>query len=403
MPPGISPARPAATPPGQNAFPAKHRANWVRLAIAIIVVVVVAAGALMTMRASARVNRVALAASAKPVTVVRGQITTFRRTQKYIGTLRPWVEAQVGPQFISVYVDTVLVRPGAIVKKGQVLATLDCRYARSSSRAVASTTRAIEARQRALAHESERIKSLLGGGFVSPNESEMKEAGSASEEAQLAAEQAKLMTQGLEVSDCIARAPFDGEIATRSIDPGAFVRPGTAIVSVVDRSTVRMTIDVPEIDEQATIPGSPVTVRVIPTGQTIAAKISRRSPSADFDTRTIHVEIDLANPQRDIPVNTTGEVEVSYGAARPSLAIPLDSADISGGKAAVFVLRDGVARKMTFRVQGERGGLLFVEPPLSGQPVVVVTEGRATLNDGDRVAAKDASPSVEKLASQEPG
>ena len=96
-------------------------------------------------------------------------------------------------------------------------------------------------------------------------------------------------------------------------------------------------------------------------------------------------------------------MEVSYGAARPSLAIPLDSADISGGKAAVFVLRDGVARKMTFRVQGERGGLLFVEPPLSGQPVVVVTEGRATLNDGDRVAAKDASPSVEKLASQEPG
>ena len=31
----------------------------------------------------------------------------------------------------------------------------------------------------------------------------------------------------LEVNDCVLRAPFDGEIAARSVDPGAFVRPGT--------------------------------------------------------------------------------------------------------------------------------------------------------------------------------
>jgi len=38
------------------------------------------------------------------------------------------------------------------------------------------------------------------------------------------------------VSDCVLRAPFDGEIATRLVDPGAFVRPGTSIVSVIDRA-----------------------------------------------------------------------------------------------------------------------------------------------------------------------
>ena len=283
--------------------------------------------------------------------------------------------------------DTVLVRPGATAKRGEVLATLDCRNASASSNAVAAQARAIDARQVAMAHESARLKTLLDGGFVSPNETEQKEALTVSEEAQLAAERAKFVVTGLEVSDCILRSPFDGEIATRTIDPGAFVRPGTSIVSVVDRTIVRMTIDVPEIDALIVAPNTAVSVRVIATSQLFTGTISRRSPSADPGTRTIHVEIDLSNPQRDIPVNTTGEVRIDVGKPRPALAIPLDSASISGPKAVVFVIDKNVVSKATFKVQGERGGTLFVEPP-ANPDVVVVTEGRAALAEGDVVAAE---------------
>lgn len=386
----MSRENPSALEQPKGLPPHTHRSASVPLTIVLCVIALVLIGGLMTLRANATVNRVALAASAKPVTVVYGQRAEFRDTRQYIGTLRPWVEAQVGPQFISAYVNTVLVRPGAKVKRGEVLATLDCRNASASSRAVAAMARAIDARQRAVAHESERFKSLLSSGFVSPNESEMKEATSTSEEAQLAAERAKLVSRGLEVDDCVLRSPFDGEIASRTIDPGAFVRPGTSIVSVVDRTTVRMTIDVPEIDNDATAPGAPVTVRVLATGQEIAGKISRRSPAADPETRTLHAEIDIPDPERSIPVNTTGEVHIAVGEPRPSLAIPLDAAAISGHKATVFVMEKGVAHKQTFKVQGEREGLLFVEPPASAQ-TIVVTEGRATLDDGDALAAKQVA------------
>jgi RND family efflux transporter MFP subunit len=350
---------------------------------------VVAGGALMV-HAESKVNKVALAASPKPVTVIAAKEASYRDARTYVGTLRPWIEANVGPQFISAYVDTVLVRPGAAVARNDVLATLDCRNASASSQAVAAEARAIDARQQAVAHESARIQTLLDGGYVSPNEAEQKAAQSTAEQAQLAAQRAKMASTRLEVNDCVLRAPFDGEIATRTIDPGAFVRPGTPIVSVVDRTTVRMTFDVPEEDFGYVSPGAPVSIHVLATDQTLKGTIARRAPSADLDTRTVHVEIDLVDPQRRIPVNTTGEVRIAVGQAVPATRIPLTAATVSGSKATVFVVEGEEARKKTADVLGEQGSDLYVAPSLT-PGARIVTEGRATLADGDRVAAKEAA------------
>jgi membrane fusion protein, multidrug efflux system len=356
---------------------------------------VLAVGAALVWRAHSKINGVALASAPKPVTVVAASDTTFRQARTYVGTLRPWVEANIGPQFISAYVDTVLVRPGASVQRGEVLATLDCRNAGAASQAVAAEAHAIDARQQALSHESARVQTLLDGGFVSPNEAEQKSAQSEAEQAELASQRAKLASSSLEVSDCILRAPFDGEVGTRTVDPGAFVRPGTAIVSVIDRNTVRMTFDVPESDFDVVPPRTPVSIHVIAIDRTIGGSVSRRSPSADPETRTVHVEVDLADSAREIPVNTTGEVRIDVGQPMPATAVPLVAASIAGTKATLFVVEGDVARKATFRIEGEQGSDLFVETALK-PGTRVVTEGRATLSDGDAVAPKaipyDAEP-----------
>jgi membrane fusion protein (multidrug efflux system) len=355
---------------------------------------VLGVGGLLVWRAHARINTIALASTPKPVTVVAARSATFRETRTYVGTLRPWIEANVGPQFISAYVDTVLVRPGAAVRRGEVLATLDCRNASASSQAVAAEARAIDARQQAMSHESARIQSLLDGGFVSPNEAEQKSAQSASEDAQLASQRAKLASTRLEVSDCVLRAPFDGEVGTRTVDPGAFVRPGTAIVSVIDRSTVRMTFDPPESDFGVVAPGTPVSIHVMATDRTLGGTIARRSPSADPETRTVHTEIDLVDTLREIPVNTTGEVKIEVGQSIAATAVPLLAASIAGSKATLFRVDGDVARKSTVTLDGEQGSDLFVETALE-PGALVVTEGRATLDDGDRVTVKEVPYAAE--------
>lgn len=367
--------------------PAPARARSVPLVLGVAVASVLGLGALLIARAESKTNKVALAAAPKPVTAIIAPASKYQPTRSYVGTLEPWLSASVGPQLVSAYVDTVLVRPGASVKRGEVLATLDCRDTSAANQAVASEARAIDAHQKALAAEAARLRTLLAGNFVSANEAEQKAAQSAAEQAKLDAMRAKLSQKSLEVSDCVLRAPFDGEIATRAIDPGAFVRPGVAIVTVVDRGTIRFTADVPEIDFDVVTPGREVKIDVVATRKKLAGTIARRAPAADPVTRTVRFEVDLSDPERRVPVGTTGEAELDVGDPSPATVIPIYAASVRGKKATVFVVDGGVAHARVVKVVGEAEGKLYLSPDLPAGSTVV-TEGRGLLADGDRVTVK---------------
>ena len=61
-----------------------------------------------------------------------------------------------------------------------------------------------------------------------------------------------------------------------------------------------------------------------------------------------------------------------------------------GDKATLFTVHGDVAKSEIVKVFGEAGGSLFVDPKLkAGTPIVV--EGRALLDDGDKVTAKEST------------
>jgi membrane fusion protein, multidrug efflux system len=387
--------------PPQAPSPPARGSKTVPLVVGGAVGAVLLLGGALIWHAESRVNKVALSDSPKGVSVTLARATPYQPSRTYVGTLAPWLAASIGPQLVSAYIDTVLVRPGAIVKRGEVLATLDCRDASAANQAVAMSARAIDARQKALASESARVQDLLAGKFVSPNEAEQKSSASAAEAAELESMKAKLSHSTLEVSDCVLRAPFDGEIATRSMDPGGFVRPGMAIVSIVDRSTVRLEADVPEIDFKVVPPGTAVRITVSATKQELLGVISRRAPAADPSTRTVHFEVDLIDPSRHIPVNTTGEARLEVGAPEPATEVPLYAASVRGNKATVYVIDGDVAHQRTVDVKGEIGGSLFVDTSLAAG-AQIVTQGRALLTEGDHVSVKmdtEAAPTPSPAAS----
>ncbi|MBK6461808.1 MAG: efflux RND transporter periplasmic adaptor subunit [Myxococcales bacterium] len=365
--------------------------RMVPLVIGGAVAAVLALGGLLLARSLAATNKVALSADPKGVTAVPARATTYRASRKYVATLEPWLVAKVGPQLVSAYVDTVLVRPGVKVKRGEILATLDCRNASVATQVVASQARALEARQRATAGETARLQGLLAGGFVSQNELEQKQAQAAAESSQIAAINAQVAGRSLEVNDCVLRAPFDGEVAVRSADPGTFARPGASLVTVVDRHLVRLVGDVPETDSEGVEPGTPVQVRFLSNGTTRAGFIARRSPAADPSTRTVRFEVDFAELERAIPVGTTAEISLEIGATTDVSEISLSSAKVRNGKANVFVVEGDAARAMSVPVVGEREGSLFVTRDLP-PGALVVTQGRAGLSNGDKVAAKTEAP-----------
>ncbi|MEO8840148.1 MAG: efflux RND transporter periplasmic adaptor subunit [Kofleriaceae bacterium] len=355
--------------------------------ITIGVVAVLIVGGILYHRTTAGTNHTTLAQVAKGVTAVKAVSAPFQERRRYVGTVEPWLQAKIGPQMVSAYVDTVLVRPGATVKRGEIIATLDCRSSSASNQAISAQARALDAMRTASASEATRVSSLLDGKYVSQNEVDLKNADAASKAAQVAALQAQMLNSSLQVNDCVLRAPFDGEIAERTGDPGMFARPGTSIVTEVDRHIVRITADVPEDDFANVAPETEVRVHLLATGKDLTAKISRRAPSADADTRTVHIELDLVDPDRAIPTHTTAELSLDVGAPIPATAIPLIAANVHGSKTNFFTVKDGVAHSTRAKLVGERSGVYYVEPTLKAG-TEVVTEGRGLLDDDDTVAAK---------------
>jgi RND family efflux transporter MFP subunit len=363
------------------------RDKRVPLGISGVVLFALGGGGFLLHRAESGVNKVALADEPKGVTVALARGATFRESRRYVGTLEAWLSARVGPQLASGYVDTVLVRPGAVVKRGDVIATLDCRNASTANRAVALQARAVEQQQKASAHEASRLNELLDGGYAAPNEVEQKQAAAAANEAQMQALLAQAAGKSLEVNDCVLRAPFDGEVAARLVDPGSFVRPGAAIVELVDRSVVRLSGEVPESDFEAIAPKTALKVKLLSTGKELSGEVARRAPSADPSTRTVHFEVDIPNKEHEIPVNTTAEIHVDVGEPVPATEIPLLSARVKGKSATLFIVDGSIAKKETVHVLGERDGSLFVKPELKAG-TQVVTQGRALLANNDKVTAK---------------
>lgn len=374
-----------STPSSSASFLSRLR---VPLLIGLLVCLLLGLLALLQARARSQTNQVALSSQPKGVTVIAAAFAKYRPSRRYVGTVAPWLEARIGPQLTSAYVDTVLVRPGDRVRRSQVLATLDCRNASEQSRALAMQARALHATQEALAKETGRVSGLLEGGYVSPNEVDRRVADSASKQAELLAANARLARASLEVDDCVLRAPFDGEVADRFLDPGAFARPGSPVLSVVDREQVRIVLDVPETDCAVVEPGSEAKIRFLALGTTMVGKIARRAPAADSATRTIHAEIDLLDAQRKLPVGTTAELTLSVGEAVDASELPLRAASIRGDQATLFVLAGDIAHKRKVPVLGEALGSLFVPKQALAQGELVVTEGRALLSEGDRVQSK---------------
>jgi RND family efflux transporter MFP subunit len=375
---GMDPGAPAAV----------NDSRRIRLVLLFGAAAVIIAMLGMYLRAAARTNHVSLTQSAKPVSVQKSKASTFRPVRTYVGTTQAWTSARVGPQYVSAYVGAVLVRPGAVVKRGEVLATLDCRNTSAASREIAAKAKALEQRQAAVEHEAARTQEMQAGGFASANELEQLTARSASEKAEVESLRASLVSRGLEVDDCVLRAPFNGEVAERFVDPGAYVRPGHAVVALVDRNQIRISADAPESDFAIVASGTPVNIVIDATGQKMQANISRRSPSADDVTRTVHFEIDVANAEHVLPAGSTARISIDVGQPQPAIEVPLRAATVRGEKATLFVVDGDVAKQAVVPVLGEAGGLLYVDSKLGAGKAVIV-EGRALLDDGDKVKAKE--------------
>lgn len=395
--------------------------------------------------------RATVTGSAFPVTVASVQRGTMRGTVVYTGSVAPHAEEDVYPRVTGRIVE-MPVYPGDAIRVGQLVARLDDVELSSRAQeaaamvAVAQANRAqmnadlaaarhgivqmdkevamVEAElgnARSVAARSER---LFGVGAVSRQEYESDRSMAAALEAKRDAARARLdQARAMEASalrkleaaeSMVAQtraalrtatvvrdyvnivAPTSGRVVKRLVAPGVLVQPGMAILKVAHIDRVRLQANVGERDLAGIRLGSPVTVTLAANGQPpLTARVSALFPFVEPGGRTAVVEAVVDNPGHRLLPGQYVAMQFVTGERNEALTVPSGTVVRMGGRATVWVVRDGHAEPREVVVGLESADRVEI---LRGLEVDerVVSRGRDGLYAGARVA--EAGPGTPPVA-----
>ncbi|HBK46462.1 MAG TPA: efflux RND transporter periplasmic adaptor subunit, partial [Xanthomonadaceae bacterium] len=186
------------------------------------------------------------------------------------------------------------------------------------------------------------------------------------------------------------RAPADGVISKRLVQPGQVVSAGSELLRLIRDGRLEWRAELPE-EQLAEVSVGDV-VELAHAGQPVRGRVRAVSPGVDTETRTGTVYADLPAPAALKPgIYVEGRIVTGDG---QGLMVPSASIVQRDGHAYVFTMKDAqtVQRRRVRTGQVVQGKVEVVEGLQEGERVVV--DGAGFLGDGDRVRVVEAAGSA---------
>jgi RND family efflux transporter MFP subunit len=166
-------------------------------------------------------------------------------------------------------------------------------------------------------------------------------------------------------------APFDGLIQARHVAPGAFVRAGDAVATLVRTDPLRYRGVVSERQALRVQTGQQVFVSIEGEPQPMGARISRVSPALDEASRTLAFEADLPNPQGRLRTGLFAEAEVIVDPHAQTLAVPASAIIEFAGVEKVWLVKDGQAVEQPVQAGRRQSGWVEIVQGLSSGDTIL--------------------------------
>jgi RND family efflux transporter MFP subunit len=224
---------------------------------------------------------------------------------------------------------------------------------------------------------------------------EASKSGLQSAQSELAAAQARLVHDQVLADYARITAPFAGVVTERYANLGMLMQAGTTsstqampLVKLSQDQLFRLVIPVPESDVRNIHVGDPVEVRIPSLTRTFPGKVARFSVDVKADTRTMHTEVDVPNPNRVLIEGMYAEVTLRMEHKNAALAVPLQAVDHQGERSSVLVVNTAnriEQRTLTLGVQN--AGYAEALAGLADGEQVVVSD-RGALKPGEVVRPK---------------
>lgn len=315
------------------------------------------------------------------------------------GTVQAVSQATVRSK-VSAEVKTVAVREGDKVRAGQVLAEFDTAHLRTQ---LAERVAAVESARAQLA-QTERTREvnaqLVKQNFISQNAFDTADAAHRAQTAAVAVADAQLDQTRLMMADAVVRAPIDGLVSKRHVQPGEKLAFDAPILSIVDlgRLEVQAQSAVSDVTQVTVGARAEVEVEGLPE-RTFPGQVERINPSAEPGSRTISVYVGLTNENALLKAGMFARVRLRAKQEREVPALPLSAVQNDAGQSIVWVIADGklAKRAVTIGRRDERSQLVEVVSGLDPSDRVIATKFD-NLRDGLAAKIVGGAPATSKVA-----
>jgi RND family efflux transporter MFP subunit len=292
------------------------------------------------------------------ITTVKSQ--KLNTTERLPAELVPYERVDIYAKETG-FLKSIKVDRGSRVKQGELIAELEApelvAQRAQANAAYQSAESQLAAGQAKLAADQATYQHMSAAakvpGVVAANDLEIAQKTAQSDQANVAAlqktaqaaqENLRAVTQ-LE-SYLNITAPFDGQVTTRYVHPGALLGPAggpgamTPIVQIQTFTRHRLVVPVPE-DNVAGIPEGTEVSFTVPSfpGRVFHAPIARISHAVDIKTRTMPVELDVRDAQAELNPGTFCEVSWPVRRAYSTLFVPASA--VANDLERTFVIRVG--------------------------------------------------------------
>src|SRR4030095_12504986 len=281
-------------------------------------------------------------------------------------------------------------RDGAMVQKGDLLFTLDCRQIQADMKRVQAVIDGAQSTLEPSQRDVERYTELAARNatpIVTLNNAQ-----TAVNVSRATAESNRAQLENLKVQldFCSIRAPISGRISMAKVKVGNFVRQAdtTPMATINQKIPVYVSFSVPQKnlrDIRKAIAAETATVEAIVPGEQKRATGQVTMIENTVDPATGMAMVRAIMPNQDellwpgTLVNTEMTLRIEEGVVVPSNAV-----QISQTGTFVFVVKDGAAHIQPVKVDRTVGGESIIASGLNGGETVV-TEGQLLLSNGTRV------------------
>ena len=190
--------------------------------------------------------------------------------------------------------------------------------------------------------------------------------------------------------DLEIKAPFDGRVVSRHVEPGEWVSAGTAVVTLVSTGEIEAWLDVPErFVSSIEAAGTDLKVVSDGSGEAAEAKSVRRVPDVDQRTRLFSVVVTIDDGKGALVPGMSVHADLPVGESVERLAVPVDAIMVT--REGTFVFRAGkpaqeggmpVSEKISVEELFRRDGIAYLNSATLNAGDSVVVEGNERLFPG---------------------